>query len=88
MPDANKKTPEPIGDPPTRKQPVRADHGLKGKQANAPMMDPFTEQQTHPAGKGQGANASDPKQADRQKGTDDEADEETMPIEEGFSPVP
>ena len=81
--------PKPIGDPPTRKQPVRADRRIsKDKQTDAPMMDPFTEQPTHPAGDGQGANASEPKHADESRAADDGGDEETMPIEEGFSPVP
>jgi hypothetical protein len=88
MSDAEKNTPKPIGDPPTLKQPMRADQGSKNKRPNAPMMDPFTEQPTHSAGDGQGANASTPKIEDRKQNGDDGEDEETMPIEEGFSPVP
>jgi hypothetical protein len=57
MSDAEKNTPKPIGDPPTRKQPVRADQGVKAGRPSAPMMDPFTEQATHSAGDGQGANS-------------------------------
>ena len=64
----------PIGDPPPREEPVKADQ---------PMQDPFTEQITHPAGEGQGANRPRPEHA--AIGDDDE---ETMPLEEGFSPVP
>ena len=86
MPDADKKPEKPIGYPPTRKQPVRADQGSGTEKPNAPMMDPFTEQSTHSAGDGQGAN--EPKRAGRTKRQGDGGDEETMPIEEGFSPVP
>jgi hypothetical protein len=88
MPNADKEPEQPIGDPPTRKQPVRADQGSGNKQSSAPMMDPFTEQVTHPAGRGQGANVPEPKRTDRKTSKDDGGDEETMPIEEGFSPVP
>jgi hypothetical protein len=88
MPDADKKPEKPIGDPPTRKQPVRADQGSGNKQPNPPMMDPFTEQSTHSAGDGQGASAPGPNRAGGMKRPDDGGDEETMPIEEGFSPVP
>jgi hypothetical protein len=88
MPDADKSPKPPIGDPPIRKQPVRTDQGSESKKPNAPMMDPFTEQSTHSAGAGQGANAPEPIRADRQKRKDDPGDEETMPIEEGFSAVP
>ncbi len=88
MPDGDKKPEKPIGDPPNSKQPVRADQGPGNKKPNAPMMDPFTEQSTHSAGDGQGANASGPKRAERKKSNDDGGDEETMPIEEGFSTVP
>ena len=88
MPDADKKPEKPIGDPPTRKQPVRADQGSGNKQPNPPMMDPFTEQSTHSAGDGQGASAPEPNRAGGKKHPDDGGDEETMPIEEGFSPVP
>ena len=79
---------KPIGDPPTRKQPVRADQGAGGNPPGAPMMDPFTEQPTHPAGDGQGANAPKRKRASAKKSKDNGEDEEIMPIEEGFSPVP
>jgi hypothetical protein len=88
MPGTDKKPEQPIGDSPTRKQPVRADQGSGNEQSCAPMMDPFTEQVTHPAGHGQGANAPEQKHAGRKKSQDDGGDEETMPIEEGFSPVP
>jgi hypothetical protein len=88
VPDADNKPKQPIGDPPARKNPVRADQGSGSKQTNTPMMDPFTEQSTHSAGDGQGASAAEPKRADRKNSKDDESDEETMPIEEGFSPVP
>ncbi len=64
----------PIGDPPPREKPVKADR---------PMQDPFTEQVTHPASEGQGANRPQPDQ-----GATAGDDEETMPVEEGFSPVP
>jgi hypothetical protein len=64
----------PIGDPPPSKPPVKAAR---------PMQDPFTEQTTHAAGEGQGANRPQPG-----RDADDEDDEETMPIEAGFSPVP
>ena len=63
----------PIGDPPSQAPPMKADQ---------PMQDPFTEQATQPAGEGQGANRPQPGQAS----SDDE--EETLPVEEGFSPVP
>jgi len=69
---ADPKTP--IGDPPPRDEPLKT-----GK----PMQDPFTEQTTKPAGEGQGSNRPQPEQ-----GAADENDEETMPVEEGFSPVP
>ncbi len=62
----------PIGDPPERRTPIKAD---------APMEDPFTEQTTHPAGEGQGANKPRPK-----KGGENE--EDAWPVEEGFSPIP
>ena len=88
MRDAEKTPKPPIGDPPTRKQIVRADHGSRSEQPDAPMMDPFTEQPTHSAGDGQGANESDPKHTIGKKRPDDGGDEETMPIEEGFSAVP
>lgn len=64
----------PIGDPPTPKKPVKADTW---------MMDPFTEQATHPAGEGQGAN--EPEQREDVQG---ENEEEAMAVEQGFSPIP
>jgi hypothetical protein len=88
MPGADTNAKPPIGDPPTRKQPVRADQGSGTGHPNAPMMDPFTEQSTHSAGDGQGANAPESQHGDRKNVEDDGEDEETMPIEEGFSPVP
>jgi hypothetical protein len=88
MSSADKKPQAPIGDPPTRNQRVRADGSSGKKQPEAPMMDPFTEQSTHSAGHGQGANASNPTSGNRKKNTDNGDDEETMPIEDGFSPVP
>ena len=88
MPDTDKKPEKPIGDPPTPRQPVRADQGAGNKQPNPPMMDPFTEQSTHSAGDRQGANAPEPNRAGGKKRQDDGPDEETMPIEEGFSAVP
>jgi hypothetical protein len=51
-------------------------------------MDPFTEQRTKPAGDGQGANAPHQTPPDRSNRQDHGDDEEVMPIEEGFSPVP
>jgi hypothetical protein len=63
----------PIGDPPSQSPPMKADQ---------PMQDPFTEQKTQPAAEGQGANRPQPDHGA------DEDDEETMPIEEGFSIVP
>jgi hypothetical protein len=77
-----------IGDPPTRKRPVRADQGTGSNPPGAPMMDPFTEQATHPAGDGQGANAPKEKRSSARKNNNNGDDEEIMPIEEGFSPVP
>jgi hypothetical protein len=88
MPDSDRTPEKPIGDPPTREQPVRADQGSGNEKSNAPMMDPFTEQSTHSAGAGQDANAPEPKRADRKNSKDDGGDEETIAIEEGFSPVP
>ena len=64
----------PIGDPPPQGPPVKAD---------MPMQDPFTEQTTHPAGEGQGANRPQP-----EHGAPGENEEEAAPVEEGFSPVP
>ncbi len=64
----------PIGDPPPREPPVKA---------GMPMQDPFTEQTTHPAGEGQGANRPQPRRE-----CEDENQEEARPVEEGFSPVP
>ena len=71
MPRLPKK---PIGDPPTPKKPVKADNS---------MMDPFTEQATHPAGKGQAANS--PKEKHQVPG---ENEEEAMAVEQGFSSIP
>jgi hypothetical protein len=64
----------PIGDPPPKEPPTKAD---------APMRDPFTEQTTHAAGEGQGANRPQPG-----RGTPGENVEEAAPVEDGFSPVP
>ncbi len=88
MAGAPKKPERPIGDPPTRKRAVRADQRVPSKQPDIPMMDPFTEQSTHAAGEGQGANAPQDRQATSTTAVDSEEDEETMPIEEGFSSVP
>jgi hypothetical protein len=80
MPDQPEKPDEPaepkppIGDPPPREGPVKADRS---------MQDPFTEQTTHPAGEGQGANRPQP-----EHGAAGENTEEAAPVEEGFSPVP
>jgi hypothetical protein len=78
----------PIGDPPPRKQPLRATRHARDKQVDVPMMDPFTEQATQPAGDGQGANAPGDTRAEHADRPDDGGDEETMPITEGFSAVP
>jgi hypothetical protein len=64
----------PIGDPPSKGPPMKVD---------APMQDPFTEQTTHPAGEGQGANRPQP-----DRSIPGENEEEALPLEEGFSPVP
>jgi hypothetical protein len=88
MSSADENNKKPIGDPPARKQPVRADQGTQSKQPSTPMMDPFTDQRTHPAGDGQGANAPQQTPEHRNNPRDDGDDEEVMPIEEGFSPVP
>jgi hypothetical protein len=88
MSSADENTKKPIGDPPTREQPVRADQGIQSKQPNPPMMDPFTEQRTKPAGDGQGANAPHQTPPHRSNRQDHGDDEEVMPVEEGFSPVP
>jgi hypothetical protein len=64
----------PIGDPPLPTKPVKAEK---------PMEDPFTEQVTHPAGEGQGANKEQPK-----KGVPGENDEDAWPVENGFGPIP
>ena len=84
MPAADPKTP--IGDPKSQELGVRAEHQSSDEEPNVPMMDPFTEQSTHSAGDGQGANVPAKEEAQRQKSNDD--DEETLPIEKGFSPVP
>jgi hypothetical protein len=52
-------------------------------KAEKPMQDPFTEQTTHPAGEGQGANRPQPGH-----GAVGENEEEAGAVEEGFSPVP
>ncbi len=75
-PDPSGKSSSPIGDPPRRAEPVKTN-------ADAPMEDPFTEQTTHPAGEGQGANRPQPDPS-----APGENDEEAGPVEEGFSPVP
>jgi hypothetical protein len=49
-------------------------------KADDRMRDPFTDLPTHPAAKGQGAN--------RPKSEAAAGDEETMALEEGFSPIP
>jgi hypothetical protein len=64
----------PIGDPPSRKPRLKADR---------PMQDPITEQTTHPAAEGQGANRPQPA-----RGIPGENEEDAGPLEEGFSPVP
>jgi hypothetical protein len=64
----------PIGDPPQPKKPVKAEK---------PMEDPFTEQVTHPAAPGQGANEARPK-----KSAPGENVEEALPVEEGFGLIP
>jgi hypothetical protein len=58
----------PIGDPPQPKKPVKAEK---------PMEDPFTEQVTHPAALGQGANEPQP-----EKSVPGENDEDAWPVEE------
>jgi hypothetical protein len=88
MRDADRKTKQPIGDPPVRKQPVRTDESARSKRPDAPMMDPFTEQTTHPAGDGQGANSAGETGKGPINSKGDGEDEETMPVEEGFSTVP
>ena len=64
----------PIGDPPQPRKPVKAEK---------PMEDPFTEQVTHPAVEGQGANKEQP-----DRGVPGENDEDAWPVENGFGPVP
>jgi hypothetical protein len=83
-------TKKPIGDPPAPKQPVRADELPIRRRSNPPMIDPFTEQSTHPAGVGQGENSPDSEPKDRKQTADSEEDDDegTMPIEKGFSPIP
>ncbi len=73
-PGGTGKSDPPIGDPPPRHEPVKTD---------APMQDPFTEQTTHPAGEGQGANRPQPDHS-----APGENREEAAPVEEGFSIVP
>ena len=72
-PDGREPKP-PIGDPPKPKKPVKAEGS---------MTDPFTEQTTHRARPGEGANRLQPKHSPR-----GENEEEAMPVEEGFSPIP
>lgn len=72
MPDIPKKPA--IGDPPLPKKPVKV---------AAPMRDPFTDLPTHPAGDGQGANKPEPEHDKQSENT-----EETIAVEEGFSPIP
>jgi hypothetical protein len=50
------------------------------------MQDPFTEQSTQPAGEGQAAN--EPHRAAKAPGEGQGNEEETQPVEEGFSPIP
>jgi hypothetical protein len=64
----------PIGDPPLPKKPVKAEK---------PMEDPFTEQVTHPAVEGQGANRVQP-----EKSSPEENDEDAWPVKEGFGLIP
>ena len=64
----------PIGDPPEPKKPVKAER---------PMEDPFTEQATHPAAEGQGANKVQP-----ERGVPGENNEDAWPVENGFGPIP
>jgi hypothetical protein len=73
MPD--KPENPPISEPPRRTKVMKVDNR---------MRDPFTDQPTQPAGDGQGAN----KPQSGPGGRDDNDDEETMPVEEGFSPIP
>jgi hypothetical protein len=73
MPDNAKDAEKtPIGDPPPPKKPIKAE---------TPMEDPFTEQTTHPAGTGQGANKA------RRKDSGGNL-EDAWSIGEGFSPIP
>lgn len=65
----------PAGDPPSRQEPMKAE---------PPIQDPFTEQKTHPAGEGQGANR--PQAPLTSAPRDDSA--EATPLERGFSPIP
>jgi hypothetical protein len=62
-----------------REQPRR----IKAVETDQPMEEPFTEQGTHPAGEGQGANRVQSK-----KRAPGENEEDAMPVEEGFSPIP
>jgi hypothetical protein len=87
--DRTGNTPQqPIGDPPTRKQAVRADLQSRNKKPDRSMMDPFTEQATRPAGDGQGASSAGKSATDSRQSKEDAGDEETMPVEEGFSAIP
>lgn len=74
MKDEPRESRPAIGDPPPEAPPVKA---------GRPMQDPFTEEVTHPAGEGQGANRPQP----RQEAGGDESEEATA-LERGFSPVP
>jgi hypothetical protein len=47
------------------------------------MRDPFTDLPSHPAGDGQRANKPQPDRDDQSENT-----EETVAVEEGFSPIP
>ncbi len=87
-PDSNPGAP--IGDPPSQEAPLRAEDqsSFEAEESKVPMMDPFTEQSTHSAGDGQEASGPTDKKAQHSSSTDNDDDEETMPVEQGFSPVP
>jgi hypothetical protein len=72
MPDIPKMPP--IGDPPPPKKSVKAD---------TRMRDPFTDLPLHLAGGGQRANKPQPDRDDQSENI-----EETVAVEEGFSPIP
>jgi hypothetical protein len=67
---------------PELNQPSIGDQPAAKMPANADnrMRDAFTDLPTNPAARGQGAN-----QPQREHGAEDE---ETMAVEEGFSPIP